>query len=133
MSPFARQPRQSSLGSDENFSRAIEWLKIAEGSKATVVPSAASTLMGQESPSRLIHVSPHSALRVIDTARLQAADIRYAALSYVWGEDQNFRLLKATKARLTMTMEYGELPKSIQDAVTVTQHLGISYLWVDAL
>jgi hypothetical protein len=42
-------------------------------------------------------------------------------------------LLKGNKTSLMTGLEYGELPKTIQDAVTVTRRLGYSYLWVDAL
>ncbi|KAF2397091.1 HET-domain-containing protein [Trichodelitschia bisporula] len=47
----------------------------------------------------------------------------YVALSYVWGG-----IHPADGA-----LEAGTLPKTIEDAITVTKGLGCKYLWVDAL
>ncbi|KAI1357501.1 heterokaryon incompatibility protein-domain-containing protein [Xylaria arbuscula] len=47
----------------------------------------------------------------------------YVALSYVWGG-----VIPAADA-----LEKGTLPRTIEDAIIVTQNLGRRYLWVDAL
>ena len=63
---------------------------------------------------------------------------RYAALSYCWGPPETLRgcsyqttatTLQERKTLITLE----SLPKTIQDAVTLTRELGIRYLWVDAL
>ncbi|KAI0138500.1 HET-domain-containing protein [Hypoxylon sp. NC0597] len=48
---------------------------------------------------------------------------RYIALSYVWGGI----------GPQPGDLERGELPQTIEDAITVTKDLGLKYLWVDAL
>ncbi|KAI1104679.1 HET-domain-containing protein [Jackrogersella minutella] len=48
---------------------------------------------------------------------------RYIALSYVWGG----------VSPKDGALERGELPQTIEDAITVTKTLGLRYLWVDAL
>jgi Heterokaryon incompatibility protein (HET) len=88
---------------------------------------------GQQLPSRLIWVGPDSAIHLVDASTLRSKDVRYTALSYVWGKDQNFQLLMSNNISLMANIEYNELPKTIQDAVTVTRRLGYSYLWVDAM
>jgi hypothetical protein len=116
-----------------NFSRALTWLKKSEEPRRTEAQSTGGLSVRQTLPRRLIRVNPDSAMRVVDTARLMSTDVRYTGLSYVWGKNQNFQLLKDNKVRLMAGLEYSELPKTIQDAVTVTRRLGYSYLWVDAL
>lgn len=58
----------------------------------------------------------------------------YTALSYCWGTS---KATVTTSANLDQHCDQGfdfqDLPKTIQDAITVTRALGIQYLWVDAL
>ncbi|KAF2689175.1 HET-domain-containing protein [Lentithecium fluviatile CBS 122367] len=59
----------------------------------------------------------------------------YVALSYCWGEKRN-EWLTTTKANL-LEMKKGislaRAPKTIRDAVYITQLLRVRYLWIDAL
>lgn len=65
----------------------------------------------------------------------------YAALSYTWGTQLKKREhFKATKANIEDLMApggidqiYGELPKTIQDTISLVRTLGYRYLWVDSL
>ncbi|KAI9859128.1 MAG: hypothetical protein M1813_007084 [Trichoglossum hirsutum] len=59
---------------------------------------------------------------------------RYVALSYVWGQCNNY---KFTKADFSTVQKRGMLrekvlPATIEDAITVTQAIGFRYLWIDA-
>lgn len=61
---------------------------------------------------------------------------RYVALSYLWGK--GFRQLFTTSANLPKlskpgALEREKLPKTIKDAITLTQLLGERYLWTDSL
>jgi hypothetical protein len=58
---------------------------------------------------------------------------KYLALSYVWGASQNYVLTKSTLVEKCSSLDLSRLPKTILDAIEITQHLGYSYLWVDAL
>jgi hypothetical protein len=64
---------------------------------------------------------------------------RYAALSYVWGPPSVPQLMwtKHTEARLFkdrgLSINSKDLPKTIRDAMTLCQMLGVQFLWVDAL
>ncbi|KAK1828731.1 heterokaryon incompatibility protein-domain-containing protein [Podospora conica] len=66
-------------------------------------------------------------IRVIDTSHRTVIpypdNCDYLALSYVWGG-----VMPADGA-----LESGTLPRTIEDAITVTKNLGYRYLWVDAL
>lgn len=62
------------------------------------------------------------------------SQIKYIALSYVWGSDQKLMLRKQNYSNL---QNYGSLqgllPRTIDDALYFTGTLGVQYLWVDAL
>lgn len=57
----------------------------------------------------------------------------YAALSYCWGKDENVVTTTDNVDSHQEKLEFANLPKTIQDAITVTRSLGLLYLWVDAL
>ncbi|KAK8105047.1 HET-domain-containing protein [Apiospora kogelbergensis] len=86
-------------------------------------------------PTRVIHIPPD----ITDTVYLKDTSDRevrsYAALSYCWGGEERNKL-KTTRATLTERqrgIEYRQLPKTLQDAITVARDLGLLYLWIDAL
>ncbi|KAL6808441.1 heterokaryon incompatibility domain-containing protein [Trichoderma camerunense] len=88
-------------------------------------------------PTRLIDVQSNdgSTARLVNTKEL-ASDInpKYLILSYCWGMGN--QPAKTTRSNLCQRrhriMVY-DLPKTIQDAITITRLMGIRYLWVDAL
>lgn len=64
---------------------------------------------------------------------------RYAALSYCWGSPHELnrhpplRATVATAQTLRDGIQMNQLPRTIKQAVRICTHLGIRYLWVDAL
>lgn len=66
---------------------------------------------------------------------LKVAELKFIALSYVWGSSPTVRLVKANKTSL---LEPGcfcklQLPRTIADSMKLVDQLGLQYLWVDAL
>ena len=57
----------------------------------------------------------------------------YAALSYCWGGDQTFKTTLQTISQHKKDIKLGSLPQTLQDAIFVTEQLGLKYLWIDAL
>jgi hypothetical protein len=57
----------------------------------------------------------------------------YAALSHCWGRKQPLRLTTASLDRFKNTIPWSSLPETFQDAITVTRHLNLQYLWIDSL
>ncbi|EEU41745.1 uncharacterized protein NECHADRAFT_8553, partial [Fusarium vanettenii 77-13-4] len=61
-------------------------------------------------------------------------NFRYAALSYCWGADQEYKLIQARLTAYHASIDVASLPKSVQDAIKVARSLdGISYIWIDSL
>lgn len=83
-------------------------------------------------PRYLIDISHPQRPRVV-LHRSLPPEVKYVALSYVWGMNQTYVLTKATLGEKCSSLDLSRLPKTIIDAIDVTQRLGYTYLWVDAL
>ena len=86
-------------------------------------------------PTRLIEIVNATTVRLVDTAGQSGI---YVALSYCWGAAApgvNYIPVEANLgARLALKgFPRDELPATIIDAITITERLGMQYIWVDAL
>lgn len=89
-------------------------------------------------PARLLDLSPVSShapgcISLVERINLED-DVRYAALSYCWGDVKPTVL--TTRANLDnhkKGIKLLALPQCLRDAVTVARSLQIQYLWIDAL
>lgn len=71
-----------------------------------------------------------------ETATVTPEGHRYATLSHVWGSDQRpvYRTVRDNyDARIQNGILRDDLPACFQDALDVTDKLGIPYLWIDSL
>jgi hypothetical protein len=57
----------------------------------------------------------------------------YIALSHVWGGQIHNKLNMKQLEEWTRGIDVCTLPRSFQDAITVTRELGFRYIWIDAL
>lgn len=92
-------------------------------------------------------MEPVGGIRVIDVIRKNIVPAppgcRYLALSYVWGkpllhQKTTATTRKALKSNVAELSKEGglaclELPRTIRNAMTLTEELEEQYLWVDAL
>ena len=64
-------------------------------------------------------------------------NVRYIALTYVWGGPQPFQNTKTGRERLympgTISTEDTAIPQTIRDAISIVRMLGERYLWIDSL
>ena len=110
-----------------------DWVRICEVADAKSTSQTSSTRI----PSRLIDLEADGKLRLVNTDDLEVTSVGatrgFVALSYVWGKDQSFVLLKENELEFKAQLLLKDLPQTIQDAVVVTRCIGIQYLWVDAM
>ncbi|EMD86356.1 hypothetical protein COCHEDRAFT_1147066 [Bipolaris maydis C5] len=116
------------LGAETNMKMLGDWMHSLQ----PIAQSATTTTLNYL-PSRLIQLCDKGGLRIIQTSTIEDHEPKFSALSYVWGTNQTFILLSTTEDMLTTGFGTEQLPKTIQDAVTVTRRIGIEYIWVDAL
>ncbi|KAK0280069.1 hypothetical protein LTR35_008219 [Friedmanniomyces endolithicus] len=89
-------------------------------------------------PSRLLWVPPHgSGISKFAVREARLGDyqpgVPYISLSHRWGSPKQLLLKTTNRPDLRRSIPVAGLKKSIQDAVTIVQRFGISYLWVDTL
>lgn len=63
----------------------------------------------------------------------QGESLPYICLSYCWGTKQPVVTTTATLGFHLQELPVDQLPKTIKDALYVTEKLGFEYLWIDAL
>ena len=57
----------------------------------------------------------------------------FVALSYCWGGESTLTLTSSSEERLRHGISFDDFPRTMKDALLVTQSLGYHYLWIDAL
>lgn len=119
---------KSRVGTNVNFDLVIGWLKLCNETHEHII-------------SPIHSISAHKDLRFIDTKRRcvieQDQRVRYAALSYTWGQEEQYCL---KRENVEILKEPGSLDRNnitirqvIIDAIEVCVKADIPYLWVDAL
>jgi hypothetical protein len=81
-------------------------------------------------PTRYIHVDSNP-----PQLRIAEPDARgfYIALSHCWGKSRPLVTTTATLSDRMAGIPMKTLPRTFQDAVTITRELGLEYLWIDSL
>ncbi|KAK2597333.1 hypothetical protein QQS21_006029 [Conoideocrella luteorostrata] len=89
-----------------------------------------------------LQATPKLPSRVIDVGTLDSEEVRlfsnqlgitgkYATLSHRWKANGLVALTMASFSTLTTGFSMTSIPKTFQDAITVTRQLGLQYLWID--
>jgi len=85
-------------------------------------------------PTRVVDVNPTPhGLRPFLVTTTNGALGQYAALSYSWGSGLPLKLTRSSLDSFMSGIPWTDIPKTLQDAMTITHELGLRYLWVDAL
>ena len=88
-------------------------------------------------PTRLLDVSEHHTPSAFENLKLITDTSKcyggYATLSHRWGSCQHFCTSTANLESHCRGVRPGTLPKTFQDAITVTRIMGVKYLWIDAI
>lgn len=94
-------------------------------------------------PTRLLDVgNPDEQDHKLDIVHLvrgsDATTQQYVALSHCWGqipeeEKMEFCTTQGNIDRRQRGFSVSELPKTFQDAITVTRDIGVRYIWIDSL
>ncbi|PPQ68506.1 hypothetical protein CVT26_003445, partial [Gymnopilus dilepis] len=89
-----------------------------------------NTRDGEILPKRVLDVSG-SQIRLVETTSRQRG--HYVALSHCWGKEQLLTTTRATIADRMRGIPFEQMPKTFQDAVSITRNLGLRYIWIDSL
>ncbi|KAF1347253.1 HET-domain-containing protein [Lizonia empirigonia] len=94
-------------------------------------------------PTRLLDVgNPGEQDHKLDIVHLvcgtDATTQQYVALSHCWGQipEEDMMMFCTTQGNIDRRQrgfDVSELPKTFQDAITVTREIGVRYIWIDSL
>jgi hypothetical protein len=111
-----------------------EWLGACENNHN--ICGKSMTPSGFVLPRRLIDIGNPGSTNpfLVETAFLVDKSFRYVALSHRWGDPN--KLLQTVASNISKHYEgiaWDALPRTLQDAIIVSQCLGVRYLWIDSL
>ncbi|KAM0432633.1 hypothetical protein ACHAQK_009482 [Fusarium lateritium] len=118
-------------GSENTLSVVSGWVKNCVDDHERCRPPHTSL------PSRILDLNAFNDLNDIRLWETHGADNYepYVTLSYCWGSDASVHV-KTTHSTLPGHLEkisVQNLPQTYKDAINITRHLGIRYLWIDSL
>lgn len=129
------RPQLQGPASPEAFSLVERWLGACKRDHPCCWETLSGELLNEsqlpELPSRVIQVTGNS-VKLLPSGRRRG---RYATLSHCWGSSGR-QPLKTTRANLQGHLQgipWASIPKTFQDAITVTRNIGLEYVWIDSL
>ncbi|TWU71178.1 hypothetical protein ED733_000708 [Metarhizium rileyi] len=129
-------PTLPELGSRIYFELLREWVQVCDEQHeehGCHSESSGPTLL----PSRVLDVGDEKSSNSLHLLCTKKGDNgRYIALSHRWGDPEQhgkFCTHRCNIGALCESIDLGVLPKTFQDAITVTRELGVRFLWIDSL
>lgn len=109
------------------FQRIEDWIRNCTEGHTDCHKSSHAPL-----PTRLVDVGSADSQnpRLVETRGNKGT---YFTLSHCWGGNQPLTTTKATLHERMDGITWKSLPKTFQDAVTITRRLGMRYIWIDSL
>lgn len=120
----------TNTGSAANFALARQWLRHCETHHS--ICGQLSRSSDSWYPSRLLKIYAGDTI-CLQISGLDALSGPYLSLSHCWGSALVFKLTERNLESFRAGIPYSSLPKTFQDAILVTQQLGLNLLWIDAL
>jgi hypothetical protein len=115
--------------SQGSFGIASRWLKNCVECHSFCRP----TTKFQKPHRRLIHIGNENQNLFLVETFPDLQHVEWLSLSYCWGEEPSMKLTNDTISALKNGIPLIDFNHTIQDAVSVTRALDISYIWIDAL
>ena len=115
--------------SDECFDRILQWYENCTSKHGRCLRSPLPL------PRRLLNLFPNShsleQITLIESMNIPTASdrISYVALTYCWGEQQEFITTKENLATMLHGIYLEQLPAVVRDAIYVCKRCKIQYLW----
>jgi hypothetical protein len=117
-------------GSDASFDLIKTWLNNCETGHPQCKLSLA---VPRPRPRRLVDVGSTTQSILPRVIEGYPKDAPYIALSHCWGDENVFKTERSSLQEMKTGLNWELLPKTFQDAITVTRRLGLQYVWIDSL
>jgi hypothetical protein len=119
--------------SPEVLNLARDWIRDC----ATNHPGCNDSDLVPWRPTRLLHIDkPCPGSVTLDCRPQDSSETRfesYVTLSHCWGGGDPLKLTSSTQRSLLEGISVAQLPLTFQDAISVTRHLGLKFIWIDSL
>lgn len=123
-------PQLPDSGSHLHFHILREWLNNCNKNHTRLKCRPSTTFL----PTRLIDVGNEASATIFLYETAKTDRFEYIALSHPWGSNPPyFCTFRTNIEQHRMGINIADLPATFKDAVTVTQELGLRYLWIDSL
>lgn len=121
------RPPMLDSGSPESLDLVTGWLNHC--AKTHESCSGAETPL----PTRLLDVggAAEDPIKLVEPEA--GATGKFASLSYCWGSSLTVLTTQSSRQAHLYGIDLAGLPKTFHDAIRVTRHLGLRYLWIDSL
>ncbi|KAK0712289.1 heterokaryon incompatibility protein-domain-containing protein, partial [Apiosordaria backusii] len=110
------------------------WLAECDSTHQRCKTGLSGELVGRETtlPTRLLFVglSPDSKRKLTVTEGLRGT---YTTLSHRWGSKALVQTTRANLSNHQQGVGLEKLPKTFEDAIKLTQMIGVPYIWIDSL
>ncbi|KXH68820.1 hypothetical protein CSAL01_00088 [Colletotrichum salicis] len=116
------------LGSRRNHMLARQWLTDCRNSHKNCLSS-----QEHELPTRVIDVGEILDTEDVRSTLTKGAKGHYVALSHCWGCAISPTLTTETQWPFQDSITVTTLPQNFRDAIAITRHLGLRFLWIDCL
>jgi hypothetical protein len=109
-----------------------KWFETCLKEHKTLCPSVVTAKGKPLLPCRVIDVELYASqdVRLVET---EGGRGHYACLSHCWGGEQPLQTTLDTLTQHRKEIKWELLPRTFQDAITVTRKFGIQYIWIDSL
>ncbi|KAG9248272.1 hypothetical protein BJ878DRAFT_413137 [Calycina marina] len=82
------------------------------------------------SPARLIRIINHSKVFL---CHVEGPLKRYTTVSYCWSRGEILNTTRANVTSMQTAIDWDKLLKAVQDVISLTWKLDVSYIWIDSL
>jgi hypothetical protein len=84
-------------------------------------------------PTRLLSIAADIPRVVLTAGWPTTPRPRYSTLSHRWGADDFLQLTAQNNDAFLSGIPLADLPKTFTDAILISRHLGLEYIWIDSL
>ncbi|KAF2181482.1 HET-domain-containing protein [Zopfia rhizophila CBS 207.26] len=116
-------------GAGPCYSLLREWIRDCNDSH---IDHGYDSAKDSELPTRVLDVGDSEDEKRLFLYDTKGKPGKYIALSHCWGGATPLRTEKETIEAHRQAIEFHNLPKTFQDAVTVSRKLGVRFLWIDS-
>ena len=126
-------PSLPQVGSQMQFEIMREWLRVCDESKT----HACQAMLEGPLPSRVVDVGNECEEGILHLHCTTTGEKgKFIALSHRWGDSKAHPVFRTNSSNIEAFqkhIDFVQLPQTFQDAVVVTQRLGVRFLWIDSL